>query len=103
MFDHAERNFMNLDFLKNNPNLKNMDADKLRFLMDFAAQNPTGDMKSMASVLMNASSSAKNKGVEFTSDETSILVELLKQNMSPEEQKKADQIMLLMNTMRKKK
>ena len=94
---------MNLDFLKNNPNLKNIDAEKLSFLMDFASQNPTGDMKSMASVLMNASNSAKKKGVEFSTDETTILVELLKQNMSPEEQKKADQIMLLMNTMRKKK
>ncbi len=94
---------MNLDFLKNNPNLKNMDAEKLSFLMDFASKNPSGDAKQMASVLMGAANTAKNKGVEFTPDETDILIELLKQNMSPQEQQKTDQIMMLMRTMRKKK
>lgn len=94
---------MNLDFLKNNPNLNSMDPEKLNFLMNFAMQNPSGDSKQMASTLMNAATSAKNKGVDFTSDETEVLVELLKQNMSPDEQKKADQIMLLMKNMRRKK
>lgn len=94
---------MNLDFLSNNPNLQNIDKQKLDFLMEFAGQNPTGDAKNMAGVLMNAAATAKNNGVEFSQDETDVLFELLKQNMSPPEQKKADQVMMLMKTMRRRK
>ncbi len=95
---------MNLDFFQNDPKLKNMDPKKLEFLMNFANnQSPSGDAKDMASVLMSAASTAKNNGVEFSPDETDLMVEMLKQNMSPAEQKKADQIMMMMKTMRRRR
>ena len=93
---------MNLDFLQNNPQLSSIDPQKLNFLMSLASENPPNNTKDMANVLMNAASSAKKSGMEFTPSETDLLVELLKQNMSPAEQKKANQIMSLMKNMRRK-
>ncbi len=93
---------MNLDFLTNNPELKNMNPQKLNFLMELASNNPPNNTKDMANVLMGAASKAKQSGMEFTPNETDLLVGILKQNMSPEEQKKTDQIMMLMRNMKKK-
>lgn len=93
---------MNLDFLQNNPELNNIDPKKLEFLMNLASENPPTNTKDMANVLMGAASNAKKNNMEFTPDETDLLIGLLKQNMSPQEQKKADQILMLMKTMRHK-
>lgn len=93
---------MNLDFLQNNPQLNNIDPKKLDFLMNLASENPPQNTKDMANVLMGAATSAKQNNMEFTSDETDLLVGLLKQNMSPQEQKKADQILMLMKNMRRR-
>ena len=43
-------------------------------------------------MLMAAKASASDKGVEFSSDEMNLLMEILKQNMSEEERRKADLI-----------
>lgn len=92
---------MNLNSILHNHNLNGISPEKLNFLLTFASQNPSGNTKEMTSTLMKAMSTAKKKNLEFTSNETEVLVELLKQNMSPEEQKKADQLMALMKSMKK--
>ena len=93
----------NLDFLKGNPALNNLSPEKLQFLMDFATNEPQGNAKSMASTLMSTVSNAKRKGMTFSPAETGLLIEILKQNMSEAECKKADQIISLMNNYRKPK
>lgn len=94
---------MNLDFLKGNPALNNMSPEKLQFLMEFASNEPKGDAKSMAATLMSTVSSAKHKGMTFSPTETGLLIEILKQNMSEAECKKADKIIALMNNYKKSK
>lgn len=93
---------MNMDFFKNNENFKNISPEKLNFLMNFAAQNKTGNAKEMSNMIMGAVSNAKKEGIQFTPNETDLIIEILKQNMSPEEQRKADQILMLMRNMRTK-
>ena len=95
---------MNLDFLKGNPALNDISPEKLQFLMDFASNNAdTKDAKSMASTVMNAANNAKQNGMTFSSTETTLLIELLKQNMSEAERVKADKMLQMMQMLQKRK
>lgn len=91
---------MAYDFLENNPLLANMSPEKLQFLMHFASSEKPTDMKEMLPFLLSVSNSAKAKDIQFTDPETELLVNILKQNMSEEEAKKADKIMQLMKNRR---
>ena len=93
---------MDFDFLKNNANFANISQEKMNFLMNFAAQNKSGNAQDMSNMIMGAVNNAKQAGISFTPNETDLIVEVLKQNMSPEEQRKADQILMLMRTMKKR-
>lgn len=79
-----------MDFIRNHPEAANIPKEKLDFLLRFADQNFSGNANQLASQLSSAANTAKEKGYTFNQQETSLLIELLKQNMSPEEQKKAD-------------
>ena len=95
---------MNLDFLKGNPALNDISPEQLQFLMDFASNNTdTKDAKSMASTVMNAANNAKQNGMTFSNTETTLLIELLKQNMSEAERVKADKMLQMMQMLQKKK
>ena len=92
---------MDFDFLKNNENFKNISPEKINFLMQFAAQNKSGNAKEMSNMIMGAVSNAKKEGIQFTPNETDLIIEILKQNMSPEEQRKADQLLSLMRNLKR--
>ena len=95
---------MNLDFLKGNPALNDISPEKLQFLMAFASNNTDAkDAKSMASTVMNAANNAKQNGMTFSNTETTLLIELLKQNMSEAERVKADKMLQMMQMLQKKK
>ncbi|MGN0341509.1 MAG: hypothetical protein ACI4DO_01845 [Roseburia sp.] len=92
---------MNLEFLKNNPALQNISQEKLDFILEFAQKASGKNNQSAASSIAGAASQAKSRGINFTSAETSLLIELLKQNMSESERKKADRMLMLMQTMQR--
>lgn len=92
---------MDYDFLKNNANFANISPEKIDFLMKFAAQNKSGNAQEMSKMVMGAVNNAKQEGIQFTPNETDLIIEILKQNMTPEEQRKADQLLMLMRTMKK--
>ncbi len=92
---------MDYDFLKNNANFANISPEKIDFLMKFAAQNKSGNAQEMSKMVMGAVNNAKQEGIQFTPSETDLIIEILKQNMTPEEQRKADQLLMLMRTMKK--
>lgn len=86
---------------KNNKNFANISPEKIDFLMRFAAQNKSGNAKEMSNMILGAVNNAKQEGIQFTPNETDLIIEILKQNMSPEEQRKADQILTLMRGMKR--
>lgn len=91
---------MNNDFFKNNDALGSLSPEKLEFLMNFAnAKKPT-DMKEMMPFLLHSINSAQKSNIQFTSNETDLLIQLLKQNMSPEEVEKADKMIQLVKERR---
>ena len=93
---------MDFDFMKNNENFKDISPEKLNFLMQFAAQNKSNNAKEMSNMIMGAVSDAKQEGIQFSPTETDLIIEVLKQNMTPAEQQKADQILMLMRNFKKR-
>lgn len=92
---------MNPSDLLNNPQLNNISPDKLAMLMELAKNNAaTGSPQEMAASLKNASETAKKEGMNFSSGERDMIIEVLKQNMPPQEQKKVDLIMGMMKNMK---
>ncbi len=92
---------MDPSVLLNNPQLKNISPEKLQFLMEMAGQEKGSTPKDMAAALMAASAATKKKGVGFESSETDLIVEVLKQNMSESDRKKADMILSMMKGRKK--
>ena len=87
---------MDQNLFQNNPAFQALSPEKLSFLMNFAGSAKPTEMKDMAPFLLAALNSAKKKNIQFTGSETELLISILKQNMSPEEAKKADRIIQLM-------
>ena len=77
----------------NNPIFQSIPKEKQQFLQAFAARSHTGTANELASQLSSAAMEARSKGL-------TLLIGMLKQNMSPEEQKKADRIIQLVHTFR---
>ena len=92
---------MEYDFLTNNPMLKNISPEKLEFLMNFASAEKPNDIKDMMPFLLGTMNSAKKQNIQFSDPETELLVNILQQNMSPEEAAKADKIIKLMKDRRR--
>jgi len=53
------------------------------------------------SLLKNASETAQKEGVNFSSGERDMIIEVLKQSMPPQEQKKVDLLMQMMKNMKR--
>ena len=84
----------------NNPLFQTIPPEKQAFLKAFACQAPSDNPKDLANQLSNAAMSAKSQGLSFSDAETTLLINILKQNMSPAEQQKADRIIQLAKTFR---
>ena len=84
------------NMFQNNPAFANLTPEKIQFLSNFAnAKKPT-QMQEMMPFLMATMNQAKKNNIQFTPSESDLLIDILKQNLSPEEAKKADMIIRLM-------
>lgn len=94
---------MNPSDLLNNPQLKDISPEKLALLMELAQNNSSHspNPKDMAASLKSASDKVKQEGIDFSSGERDMIIEVLKQSMEPQEQKKVDLLMQMMKNMKK--
>lgn len=94
---------MNPQDLLNNPQLQNISPEKLNLLMKLAQNtSPSASTpKDMASSLKNASERAGKEGLDFSSEERDLIIEVLKQNLPPQERQKVELMMQMMKGMRK--
>ena len=80
----------------NNPAFGNLSPEKMAFLMNFAnAKKPT-QMQEMMPFLMSSMKQAKKENIQFSQSESDLLIDLLKQNLSPEEAHKVDMMLRIM-------
>ena len=83
---------MDFSIFENNPLLKSMAPEKLQFLMNFANTKKPSSMQEMMPFLLSFVNSAKSNNIQFSTPETELLINLFKQNMTPDEAAKADKI-----------
>lgn len=81
---------------KNNPKLAGLDQNKLRMLQNLADQGSQKSASDMLPFLLNAANQGKNNGLRFSSEEVSLILEVLKMGKSPEETAKLDRIVNMM-------
>ena len=81
-------------------NSKNMDRSKLEMLQSLAEQGNGKSPSDMLPFLMSAAAQGKNSGLNFSPDEISAVLEVLKAGKSPEEAAKIDRIVSLMRLIR---
>lgn len=85
---------------KDNPKLNGMDKGKLDMLQQLAEQGNGKSAADMLPFLMNAASQGRNSGLNFSSQEISAIIEVLKMGKSPQEAAKLDRIVNLMKMIR---
>lgn len=80
----------------NNPLFQNLSPEKLKFLMEFQnAQKPTQSTQA-GNFFTNTMQQAQKEGIQFSKEESSLLIDLLMQNMSDQERQKAQLLMMLL-------
>jgi hypothetical protein len=75
----------------NHPALQNIDPMKLELIRTAARQTAGKSGKSMAPVMMALITSANKRGIRFTPEEISLIMDLLKEGKSAEEKRQIDQ------------
>ncbi len=74
----------------NHPAMENIDPAKLELIKMAAAQTSGKSGKDLAPILLALITNANKKGIRFTSDEVSLIFEILKEGKSKEEQAQID-------------
>lgn len=87
-----------IDWL-NNPMLQNMDPLKVELIKTAAAQTSGKSGKALPPVLMSLITSANRKGIRFSSEEITLILNILKQGKSMEEQKQIDKTVEMVSSM----
>lgn len=87
-----------LDWL-NNPALKNMDPAKLELFKLAASQVEGKSGNTMAPIMMSLITNANKRGIQFTPDEISLILQVLKQGKSPAEQQNIDKTVQMVQMM----
>lgn len=90
-----------MDWL-NHPMLQNMDPVKLELIKTAASKVSGKSGNSMAPVLMSLITSANQKGIRFSSEEVSLILSILKQGKSPQEQQQIDKTVHMVSGMMSK-
>ena len=93
---------MDQNFFQNNAAFQNLSPEKLQFIINFANMKKPTQIQEMVPFLLASMNRAQKENIQFTPPESDLLIEVLKQNMTPEEQRKADQILMLMRNFKKR-
>ena len=89
-----------MDWL-NDPALKDMDPIKKELFRKAASQLQGKSGNSMASTLMTLITSANRRGIKFTSEEISLILNIMKQGKTPQEKQQIDQMVQMITNMSK--
>ena len=90
-----------IDWL-NDPMLKNMDPIKVELIKTAAAQTSGKSVRALAPVLMTLITNANKKGIRFSPDEISLILELIKEGKTQKEKEQIDRTIQMVMSMLKK-
>ena len=90
-----------IDWL-NDPMLKNMDPIKVELIKTAASQTSRKCGGELAPVLMTLITNANKKGIRFSPDEISLILELIKEGKTQKEKEQIDRTIQMVMSMLKK-
>lgn len=85
-----------------NPAMKNLDPLKQELIKTAARQTEGKSGKNLAPVLMALITNANKKGIQFTPDEMTLILEVLKEGKSDQEKSQIDQMLKMVTGYMKK-
>lgn len=86
---------------KNDPRLRNIDPAKLILLEKLSSNMDGKNPSELMPILMAAISKANTQGLHFNKDEMDLIMEILTENMAPEEMQKVQKMLALFNSMQR--
>lgn len=86
----------------NHPDMQNMDPMKMELIRTAAAQTKGKSGKSLAPVMMALITNANKRGIQFTPDEFSLVLSVLKDGKSKEEQDQIEGMVRMVSSYMKK-
>lgn len=86
----------------NNPQLKDIDPVKMELIRRAAAQTQGKSGRDMAPIMMALITTANKKGIRFTSEEINLILDILKEGKSKEEQAQIDRTIQMVQGLIKK-
>ena len=86
----------------NNPAMQNMDPIKMELIRTAAAQTQGKSGKALAPIMMALITNANKKGIQFTPDEFSLVLSVLKDGKSKEEQDQIENMVRMVSSYMKK-
>ena len=89
-----------MDWL-NDPALKDMDPIKKELFRKAASKLQGKSGNSMASTMMTLITSANKRGVRFTQEEITLILNIMKQGKTPKEKQQIDQMVQMVTNMSK--
>lgn len=87
-----------IDWL-NDPLLQNIDPVKLELIKTAATQTAGKSGKAMPPVLMSIITSANKQGIRFSPEEVTLILNILKQGKSEQEQKQIDRTVQMVSAL----
>ncbi len=86
-----------------NPRLKNIDPRKLSILMDLVNDADGKPMDKLVPLLMNTQKKLQKQNLNFSQDETDLMLEILTKNMNAKEKTQFEMIKKMMAQNKRKK
>lgn len=78
--------------IKNNPEFSSINPQKLELIDEFVQQNKGKKVQELIPQFIALKSKMIQKGLSFTPAESDLMLNVLKQSMTPEEQKRVEQM-----------
>lgn len=83
----------------NNPLLKNMAPEKLELIRMAASRTKGKSGKDLAPIMLALITNANKNGIQFTADEINLILEILKEGKSKDEQEHIDKMITMVRAM----
>lgn len=81
-----------IDDIGNNPKLKNINPTKLKIIMEIRQQSKSHSIEELLPQIMQINSELNKRSMNFTKDESALLLEVLEESLSGEEKNKFNMI-----------
>ena len=86
----------------NHPAMKNLDKEKLELIKAAARQTQGKSGKTLAPIMMSLITGANKKGIRFSNEEVSLILDILKEGKSAEEKMQIDHMINVIGSYLKK-